>query len=58
MSKLFYLAAVAALSMGSVAAVQAADVTFAVGQSGESTMVYRLGTQFDFGTLRQYDSGR
>ncbi|SDG49911.1 lipid A 3-O-deacylase [Pseudomonas benzenivorans] len=57
MNKLFCLAAVAALSLGTVA-VQAADVTFAVGQSGESTMVYRLGTQFDFGTLRQYDRGR
>ena len=57
MNKLSCLAAVAALSLGTVA-VQAADVTFAVGQSGESTMVYRLGTQFDFGTLRQYDSGR
>lgn len=57
MNKSFCLAAVAALSLGTVA-VQAADVTFAVGQSGESTMVYRLGTQFDFGTLRQYDSGR
>lgn len=58
MNKLLSLAALAALSMGSVAAAQAADVTVAVGQSGESTMVYRLGTQFDFGTLRQYGSGR
>lgn len=58
MNKLFALAALAALSMGSVGAAQATDVTFAIGQSGDSTMVYRLGTQFDFGTLRQYDSGR
>jgi lipid A 3-O-deacylase len=58
MNKLFSLVALAAVSMGSVAVAQAADVTVAVGQSGESSMVYRLGTQFDFGTLRQYDSGR
>lgn len=58
MNKLFALAALAALSMGSVGAAQATDVTFAIGQSGDSTMVYRLGTQFDFGTLRAYDSGR
>lgn len=57
MSKLFSLAAVAALSMGAVAS-QAADLTFAVGQSGESTMVYRVGVQCDFGTLRSYQSGR
>ena len=48
MKKLFTLAALAALSMGSVGAAQAADVTFAIGQSDDSTMVYRLGTQFDF----------
>ncbi|NQD91978.1 acyloxyacyl hydrolase [Pseudomonas sp. CrR25] len=48
MHKLFSLAALAALSMGQVAAAQATDVTFAVGSTDESTMVYRLGTQFDF----------
>jgi lipid A 3-O-deacylase len=58
MTKLFPAAALAALTLGAVGAVQAADVTFAIGQSDESTMVYRVGTQFDFGTLRQYDSGR
>jgi lipid A 3-O-deacylase len=58
MNKLFSLAAFAALSMGSIGVVQAADVTFAIGQSGESTMVYRVGAQFDFDTLKAYDSGR
>lgn len=48
MNKLMYLAAAAALSMTAVGAAQAADLTVAVGQSGESTMVYRLGAQFDF----------
>lgn len=42
------LAAFAALSMTAVGSAQAADMTVAVGQSGESTMVYRLGAQFDF----------
>lgn len=49
MTKLFPAAALAALILGPVGAAQATDVTFAIGQSGESTMVYRLGTQFDFG---------
>ncbi len=48
MNKLMRLAAFAALSMTAVGAAQAADMTVAVGQSGESTMVYRLGAQFDF----------
>ncbi|UCJ18617.1 acyloxyacyl hydrolase [Pseudomonas sp. MM211] len=48
MKKLVGLAAAVALSLGSVTAVQAAGVTFSVGQSGDSTMVYRLGAQFDF----------
>ncbi|MEX6501731.1 acyloxyacyl hydrolase [Pseudomonas zhanjiangensis] len=48
MNKLVSLAALAALSLGAVAA-QAADVTFAVGSTDESTMVYRLGIQSDFG---------
>ena len=48
MYKLMYLAAATALSMTAVGAAQAADLTVAVGQSGESTMVYRLGAQFDF----------
>ncbi|MBM7060181.1 acyloxyacyl hydrolase [Pseudomonas sp. UL073] len=53
------LAVFAALSLGVVAHASAADVTFAVGQSSESTMIYRLGTQFDFGTSWwQSDVGR
>lgn len=50
MKKLVGLAAAVALSLGSVSAVQAAGLTFSVGQSGDSTMVYRIGTQFDFNT--------
>ncbi len=48
MKRLFSLAAVAALSLGPVAAVQALDLTLAVGRTGESTNTYRLGAQFDF----------
>ncbi|PTQ67922.1 acyloxyacyl hydrolase [Pseudomonas sp. GV071] len=48
--KLISLVATAALSLGMSLSASAADVTFAIGQTGESTMVYRLGTQFDFGT--------
>ena len=58
MTKLFPAAALAALILGSVGAAHAAGVTFAIGQSGESTMVYRLGTQFDFDTLLTHDIGR
>ncbi|MDM8350340.1 acyloxyacyl hydrolase [Pseudomonas sp. sp1636] len=59
MNKLFTAAALAALTIGSVGAAQAADVTFAIGQSGDSTMVYRLGTQFDFNrSWVQSDVGR
>ena len=47
MNKLLSLAALAALSLGAVAA-QATDLTFAVGSTDESTMVYRLGAQRDF----------
>ncbi|HLA31833.1 MAG TPA: acyloxyacyl hydrolase, partial [Pseudomonas sp.] len=48
MNKVVTLAALAALSLGQMAAVRAADMSFAIGQSSESTMVYRLGAQFDF----------
>jgi lipid A 3-O-deacylase len=50
MKKLVGLATAVAFSLGSVTTVQAAGITFAVGQSSESTWVYRLGTQFDFNT--------
>lgn len=48
MKRLFSLAAVAALSLGPVAAAQAVDLTLAVGRTGESTNTYRLGAQFNF----------
>ena len=48
MKKLVGLAAAVALSLGSVTAVQAAGLSVSVGQTGDSTMVYRLGAQFDF----------
>ncbi|KON81723.1 acyloxyacyl hydrolase [Azoarcus sp. PA01] len=50
MNKLFLAGALAAISMGSVSAAHATDVTFAVGQTGDSTMVYRVSTQVDFGS--------
>ncbi|WP_137820642.1 acyloxyacyl hydrolase [Pseudomonas sp. 2FG] len=57
--KLFSLVAVAALSLGCAMSTQAADVSVAIGQTGESTMVYRLGTQFDFSnSWFQSDVGR
>ncbi len=53
------LAALAALSLGVAVPAQAADVTVAIGQTGDSTMAYRLGTQFDFGTSwLESDTGR
>jgi len=48
MKKLISLAAIAAVSLGQVAAVHALDLTAAVGRTGESTTTYRLGAQFDF----------
>ncbi|OEC33614.1 lipid A 3-O-deacylase [Pseudomonas cuatrocienegasensis] len=48
MKKLMTLAACAAVSMAQLSTAQAADVTFAIGQSGDSTMVYRLGLRSDF----------
>ena len=59
MKKLCALAAFAALSVGQVGGTQAADVTAAIGQSGDSTMVYRLGMQWDWGSSwMQSDVGR
>lgn len=48
MRKVLTLAAVAALALGQVSALQAMDLSVAIGQTGESTMTYRLGAQFDF----------
>lgn len=48
MKKLMTLAACAAVSLVQLNTAQAADVTVAIGQSGDSTMVYRLGLRSDF----------
>lgn len=48
MKNLVPLAAAAAFALGSMSSAQAASVSFEVGQTSESTMVYRLGTQWDF----------
>ena len=48
MNKSISFAAVAAISLGQVAAAHALDLTAAVGRTGESTMTYRLGAQMDF----------
>ncbi|WP_417663414.1 acyloxyacyl hydrolase [Pseudomonas sp.] len=49
MTRLFCLAAIAATLIGHSITTQAAGVEFAIGQTGESTMTYRLGLQFDWG---------
>ena len=49
MKKILSLAAAAALGLSSLSA-QAVDFTAAIGQSGDSTMVYRLGAQWDWDT--------
>lgn len=48
MRKVSTLAAFAVLALGPVSVLQAADLSVAIGQTGDSTMTYRLGTQFDF----------
>lgn len=48
MKKVVTLAALAALTLGQMSTLQAADMSVAIGQTGDSTMTYRLGTQFDF----------
>ncbi|WP_338583008.1 acyloxyacyl hydrolase [Pseudomonas sp. MAG733B] len=59
MKRLFCLAAIAAALMGHSFTAQAAGVEFAVGQTGESTMTYRLGLQFDWDqSWWQTDVGR
>jgi lipid A 3-O-deacylase len=59
MKKLCSLATLVALSLGYAASSQATDVTLAIGQSSESSMVYRLGAQFDFdNSWWQSDTGR
>jgi lipid A 3-O-deacylase len=59
MKRLFCLAAIAAALMGQSALAQADGVEFSVGQTGESTMTYRLGLQFDWDkSWLQSDMGR
>ena len=59
MKRLFCLAAIAAALMGQSITAQAAGVEFAVGQTSESTMTYRLGMQFDWDkSWLQSDVGR
>lgn len=48
MKRLFCLAAIATVMLGHSFSAQAAGVEFAVGQTGESTMTYRLGMQLDW----------
>lgn len=48
MKKFCAFAALAVFSFGVSNAAQAADVTAAIGQSGDYTMVYRLGAQWDW----------
>lgn len=58
MKKILSLAAVAALGLSSLSA-QAVDFTAAVGQSGDSNMVYRLGAQWNWDkSWMQSDVGR
>lgn len=58
MNKILTLAAAAALGLSSLAA-QAVDFTAAVGRSGESTNVYRLGAQWNWDrSWMQSDVGR
>jgi len=59
MKRLFCLAAIAAALMGQSVTAQAAGVEFSAGQTGESTMTYRLGLQFDWDkSWLQSDVGR
>lgn len=58
MKKILSLAVVAALGLSSLSA-QAVDFTVAVGQSGDSNMVYRLGAQWNWDrSWMQSDVGR
>lgn len=58
MKKILSLAAAAALGLSSLSA-QAVDFTAAVGQSGDSNMVYRLGAQWNWDkSWMQSDVGR
>ncbi|KPW51122.1 Lipid A deacylase, partial [Pseudomonas syringae pv. antirrhini] len=59
MKRLFCLAVLSALMAGQASLAQADGVEFSVGQTGESTMTYRLGVQFDWDkSWLQSDIGR
>lgn len=59
MTKLFSLTALTLALLGPLGTLQAADLSFAAGQSSESTTVLRTGVQFDFDTSWwQSDTGR
>lgn len=59
MKKLLCLAAVAVVTLGHTFTAQAADVSLSVGQTGDSTMVYRLGLQSNWDkSWWQTDVGR
>ena len=59
MKRLYCLAAIAAAFMGQSVIAEAAGVELSVGQTGESTMTYRLGLQFDWDkSWLQSDVGR
>lgn len=50
MNKIISAAALASFCAASTGVAQATDVTFALGRTGDSTTVYRIGTQVDFGS--------
>ncbi|MDD0975137.1 acyloxyacyl hydrolase [Pseudomonas fontis] len=50
MKKLLCLAAIAAVTLGQSFTANAADLSFSVGQTSDSTMVYRLGLQSHWDT--------
>jgi lipid A 3-O-deacylase len=59
MKRLFCLAAIAAACVGQSTLAQADGIEFSVGATGESTMTYRLGVQFDWDkSWLQSDVGR
>ncbi|MBC3957742.1 MULTISPECIES: acyloxyacyl hydrolase [Pseudomonas] len=59
MKRLFCLAVFSAILAGQASMAQADGVEFSVGQTGESTMTYRLGVQFDWDkSWLQSDIGR
>jgi lipid A 3-O-deacylase len=49
MNKYALLLALSGLALGVSHGAQAADISFALGSTNDSTMTYRLGLQYDFG---------